>query len=74
LSVTVYTRDGCPECRATTMYLNMKGVNFVEKNIDSNEEFAKEALEIKASVMPTVIGDGHEAFSGFRPELLVKFT
>jgi glutaredoxin-like protein NrdH len=81
-SVTVYTKNGCPQCDMTKRVLKGEGIEFTTINVDEIHPETKELTEkaVKArkfiiedlglSSMPVVIVDDQEPFTGFRPDLL----
>jgi glutaredoxin-like protein NrdH len=82
--VTVYTKNGCPQCDMTKSVLTSEGVEFKTINVNEVDEveveingeivkknpidYIKEDLGFMA--MPVVVAEGHEPFSGFRPDKL----
>ncbi|MGG0825011.1 glutaredoxin family protein [Paenibacillus turicensis] len=57
-NVIVYTSSNCPHCRQVKSFLNDKGVQFEERNIEENEDFAQQVWDMGLRAVPvTVIGD-----------------
>lgn len=57
-NVIVYTSTNCPHCRQVKSFLNDKGVQFEERNIEENEDFAQQVWDMGLRAVPvTVIGD-----------------
>lgn len=57
-NVIVYTSTNCPHCRQVKSFLNDKGVQFEERNIEQNEDFAQQVWDMGLRAVPvTVIGD-----------------
>jgi glutaredoxin len=57
-NVVVYTSTNCPHCRQVKSFLNDKGVQFEERNIEENEDFAQQVWDMGLRAVPvTVIGD-----------------
>ena len=82
--VIVYTKNGCPQCNMTKTVLTGEGVEFETINIEEVSEIEVEIDGVKVkkdpieyikedlgfSAMPVVVAEGHEPFSGFRPDKL----
>lgn len=69
--VTVYTKNGCPQCDMTKRVLDGEGIEYTAINVQENEEamhFVKEVLGLTS--MPVVVVEGQEPFTGFRPDKL----
>jgi glutaredoxin 3 len=45
MQVTVYSTTTCPYCQMVKDYLSQKGVGFVEKRVDQDEEAKGQMLE-----------------------------
>lgn len=57
-NVIVYTSTNCPHCRQVKSFLNDKGVEFEERNIEQNEDYAQQVWDMGLRAVPvTVIGD-----------------
>lgn len=64
--VKVYSINSCPWCDKVKKYLKSKSVDFEERNIEENEEYAKECLKISGDEMvPVVTVDGKNFVLGF---------
>jgi glutaredoxin len=66
--VTMYTTHGCPDCRRAKYFLQQRGVEYREVNIEENEH--AEAIVLKANNgkrrVPTLqVGDRYFACSPF---------
>lgn len=78
MEVTVYTRPGCMQCRATTNLLDRNGVSYELIDISDRPEvvaFLRDELGHKG--LPVVIVDDGmdpESWSGFRPDLIKELT
>lgn len=44
-TIEIFTTSNCENCRIAKMILEQYGLSFVEKNIETNEEFEKEFIE-----------------------------
>lgn len=70
-SVTVYTKNGCPQCEMTKRVLTGEGIEFTAINVEEDEkslDYVKNTLGLTA--MPVVVVEGEEPFTGFRPDKL----
>lgn len=83
--VTVYTKNGCPQCDMTKRVLDGEGIEYVAINVEETDtegnltEKAQEAYTyvkdtLKLSSMPVVIIEGQEPFTGFRPDKLQELA
>lgn len=82
MKITVFTKNGCPQCDMTKNVLNGEGIEFEAINVEEIDpetgEKTKKAQEaydyvvdvLKLRQMPVVEAEGHDVFSGFRPDLL----
>lgn len=73
--ITIYTKNGCPQCDMTKRVLSGEGIEFVAINVEENEEalhYVKEVLGL--SSMPVVCVEGQEPFTGFRPDKLAELS
>lgn len=69
--VTVYTKYGCPKCDMSKNVLNGEEIEFTAINVEDDAEaynYVKEELGLME--MPVIVAEGHEIFTGFRPDLL----
>ncbi|MEE5181092.1 glutaredoxin family protein [Bacillus subtilis] len=71
MKITVYTKNGCPQCEMTKNVLKGEGIEFVSKNVEEDSEayvYVVERLGLRQ--MPVVEVEGEEPFAGFRPDKL----
>ncbi len=62
----VYSITTCPWCDKAKKYLKSKNVDYEERNIEENEEYAKECLSISGDTMvPVITNDGVNYVVGF---------
>ena len=69
--ITVFTKNGCPQCEMTKNVLKGEGIEFEVRNVEEDSEaftYVVEVLGIRQ--MPVVEVEGQEPFSGFRPDKL----
>lgn len=53
----------------TKNFLNEIGVDFIEKNIETKDEYREEALSYGLKSLP-IVKTSKEVFHGFRPDIL----
>ena len=75
--VIVYTKNKCSKCKATKMVLSTLGVDAEYRNIDENEQYMADVLQLKDNLavntleMPIVMRDYDVIVStGFFPDKL----
>ena len=73
--VTVYTKNGCPQCDMTKRVLDGEGIEYEAINIQGESEKEKQAYDYVVNVlglrsMPVVVAEGYEPFTGFQPDKL----
>lgn len=69
--VTVYTKNGCPQCEMTKNVLKGEGIEFDLFNVEEDEkafDYVVHTLGLRQ--MPVVVVEGQEPFTGFRPDKL----
>ena len=60
MNIIMYTKTGCPWCRAAAELLHSKNVPFDEREVRNNEQFMKELVEKSGqNKVPTFDIDGH---------------
>lgn len=75
MKITIYTRPGCQQCRATTNLLDRKGVAYELIDISDKPEVVDRLLSTGYKSLPAVfVKDGMipESWCGFRPDLLKR--
>lgn len=69
--ITVYTKNHCPACTMTKKWLDGRGLQFEELNIDSEPELIAELKLYGFNSLPVVaVGSLDNAWAGFRPDRL----
>ena len=60
MSVTIYTKDGCPYCAAAMKHYREQGTAFEEINISRTPDAKAKILELTdgQAMVPVIIGDG----------------
>jgi glutaredoxin-like protein NrdH len=70
MSITVYSKSGCPECTFTKKYLESENISYEEKRVDLNETYLEEVVLLGYRTLPVVKINESETFTGYRPERL----
>lgn len=70
MSITVYSKSGCPECTFTKKYLESENISYEEKRVDLNETYLEEVVLLGYRTLPVVKINENETFTGYRPERL----
>lgn len=65
--VKIYTSSTCHYCVATKEYLHEKGVEYTEKNVQTDKEARKELMAMGHMGVPVLVIDGEEVV-GFDKE------
>ena len=64
MTVTVYSKDHCRQCRGVKRWLKSNGIAFNEINVSEQPEYIQEVKDLGFSSLP-VIKSGDFVFSGF---------
>ncbi|AJT50551.1 hypothetical protein LBLM1_05550 [Limosilactobacillus mucosae LM1] len=67
--IKVFTKDGCPQCKMTTMFLIRHHVKFLNINVSENPQYAQSLRDKGYQSVPIVVTE-FEEWSGFRPDRL----
>ncbi|MBC7087833.1 glutaredoxin family protein [Soehngenia saccharolytica] len=59
-NVVVYTSSTCPYCTMAKNHLKEKGVDYVEKNVSTDNEARKELMAMGHMGVPVILIDGEE--------------
>lgn len=59
-NVTVYTSNTCPYCTLAKNYLSEKGVEYTEKNVQTDKDARKELMAMGHMGVPVVVVNGQE--------------
>ena len=70
MSITVYSKSGCPECTFTKKYLESESIAYEEKRLDLNDTYMEEVILLGYRTLPVVKINEEETFTGYRPEKL----
>lgn len=58
--VKVYTSNTCPYCTLAKSYLDEKGVEYTERNVQTDKEARKELMSMGHMGVPVIIINGEE--------------
>jgi glutaredoxin-like YruB-family protein len=68
--ITIYSADWCAFCHATKDYLDKKGVQYQEKNVEEDPNFAQEAVNKSGQMgIPVIDIDGTIIIGFDRPRI-----
>lgn len=59
-NVVVYSSNTCPYCTLAKDFLTEKGVEFTEKNVQTDKEARKELMDMGHMGVPVLVIDGEE--------------
>lgn len=68
--IKVYSKPNCMQCEFTKKFLKDNGLQFEVRDVFESEQFKDEVVELGFTSLPVVVADGHEPFSGYRPDKL----
>jgi len=73
--VIIYTVAGCPFCKRTKELLTLEGIKYAEKEINHNERFAEELVQLTGHALTPVTLIAGETIIGFdKPKLTAAIT
>ena len=73
-NITLFTRNGCPQCRMTKRYLDTHKIPFTEHNINEEPQYIDYLKQKGFQQVPVLEADGLDSFSGFRPDALKQLA
>ncbi|QQY79889.1 glutaredoxin-like YruB-family protein [Keratinibaculum paraultunense] len=59
-NVIIYTSNTCPYCISAKNYLDEKGIDYIEKNIQTDPSARKELMDMGYMGVPVLIINGEE--------------
>jgi glutaredoxin-like protein NrdH len=69
MTVTVFTKQHCPQCMATERQLKRQGINFELVDLTDNPSTVQQLIEAGFKQTPVVITPD-ASWSGYRPDLI----
>lgn len=70
-TITLYTKDNCPQCKMTKKFLADKNLSFKEINIDNEPQYIDTLKEQGFRSVPVITtADKRVTIVGFRPDQL----
>lgn len=73
MTVTVYTKNNCFGCGATKRKLTEEGIEFIEKNVDTDEKARDKVIALGFMQMPVVVTD-KDSWFGYDPSRIAQIT
>lgn len=70
--VTLYTGDGCQQCRMTKRALADHGIEPAEIDVTDRPDIVEDLRELGFRQLPIVCVEGGETWSGFRPDKIAE--
>jgi len=67
MSVTVYTKPSCVQCKATYRALDAKGIEYTVTDLSTDQAALEQVLALGHMQAPVVVTDD-DHWSGFRPD------
>ena len=67
MSLVIYTKPGCPYCKAAMEYYNEAGIGFIEYDAQNDKHRQKEMLEYSGGdlIVPCIVENGAYIGSGW---------
>lgn len=72
MSLELYTKNNCIQCKMTKKFLNEHNINFAEKNITETPEYIDYLKSKGFRSVPVLEDNDQPIINGFRPDLLKK--
>lgn len=69
-TITLYTKNNCPQCNMTKRFLIDKQIDYVERNIDTEPQYVDWLKEQGFRSVPVLTKEDTPAIVGFRPDQL----
>lgn len=70
MTITVYSKPACVQCKATTRALDAAGLSYEYRDVMTSDEWSAEADRLSQTLgrqMPLVVTD-RDQWGGFRPD------
>ncbi|AXX65152.1 MAG: glutaredoxin-like protein NrdH [Lactobacillus sp.] len=72
--ITVFTKNGCIQCKMTKRFLNEHNVHFEERNINNQPQYLDYLKQQGFQSVPVVMAADNNPIVGFRPDELKELT
>ncbi|GBG95508.1 glutaredoxin [Ligilactobacillus salitolerans] len=72
MSLELYTKNNCIQCKMTKKFLNEHQIEFAEKNINERPEYIDYLKDKGFRSVPVLENNAEPIVNGFRPDLLKK--
>ncbi|KAE8128706.1 MULTISPECIES: glutaredoxin domain-containing protein [Bifidobacterium] len=69
MDVTIYTKNGCQQCKATKRRLDRRGIAYQEIDLDTDPWARIQVRQLGYQSAP-VVDTPHGAWAGYRPTLI----
>lgn len=69
-NVVVYSKSNCIQCKFTKNFLEDEGIDYVEIDVEKDEQAIEEVKSMGYMSMPVVVVNGVDSWSGFQPDKL----
>mgnify|MGYP006425187835 CR=1 FL=1 len=73
MTVTVYSKANCVQCKATMRTLDSKGIAYEVVNLDTDKA-ALDRVQALGYRQAPVVETGEQHWSGFRPDLIAAIA
>lgn len=74
MSLELYTKDNCIQCKMTKRFLTEHNISFEERNLSSSPEYITYLKNKGLASVPVLEQDSQALISGFRPDLLKQLV
>lgn len=78
MQLVVYSKDDCGPCTLVKNELERRGfkegIDWEERNINKDEAYMAELVELGLQSVPVVTKDNEVLFHGFRPDIIEKLA
>lgn len=74
MSLVVYTKNNCIQCKMTKRFLKQNNVEFEERNITVEPQYVDYLKEKGFQSVPVIENNSEPIISGFRPDQLKELV
>lgn len=72
MSVTVYSKPKCMQCKYTKRFLDNAGIEYTSINVFEDAEALEQLKKEGLRTLPVIKVEGWEPFMGYQPDKLEK--